>query len=545
MINRDFINNLIDQCNIAEFIGEFVKLEKKGKNFLGICPFHQDSRPSLSVAVDKKVFNCFACNTKGGLLFFLKKFNNWTEVEALQFIATKKGIKLDSDLFFKPQDKVNYDEQQTKIIQIITKISQYFEFQLQQEIRKKNEIYHFLEKRNILNSEIIETFKIGYCPQNYVQKIQENFNVSIEELKKTTIILENEYPIFANRLIFPIKNIYGDIVGFSGRQIKDDVNKAKYINNGESLVFKKGEIIYNYHAISAECKEIFICEGFLDVISLAKKGIFNAVALMGTSFSDFHFKILKNYNLTIFLDSDPAGKKSTFDIINKVFFYDFSHNLSVVNNYPFKDPDEFANSFEKNIDFQKKIQAIKIDFLDFLVDYFYHLYQENNDKIYILRKLKIYVDKIKNSYKKNLFLESISIKNNIPLDVVKSFFGIKKYWKEPQKLKNSIKIKPKIEYDKLMFAIAKCIINNPQLSNFYISYKKDKEKNAQVFYKIEQIIKSLKTEDLQTDQNYYPINKNQLIESIDFLIKKNYKFLEKKQSLKKIRLKTKKIKKND
>ncbi len=357
------INRIQSQANIVEIISSYISLEKQGKNYFGVCPFHDDHNPSMSVSEEKGLFTCFVCHKTGNVFSFVQDFENVSFIEAVRIVASKIGIEIDTgyretDVYSKHYEAV---ELTLKFYQNNLK---------SQEGLSARE---YLNKRGI-NDEIIEEFNIGYAPTNYdtICKLLTTKGFDEQILVETGLANRGNtlYDLFRNRITFPIHNPSGKPVGFSAR-IYEDINEAKYINTKETPIFKKGKILFNYHRAQNEArrlKYLIVVEGQMDAIRLYASGIKNVVATMGTALTDDHIKLLKKLNVKIILcmDNDTAGEKAT--IQNGEALSSANVDLSILRITGAKDPDEYILKHSKE-EFEDAVKHAATYF-DFKLSYY-------------------------------------------------------------------------------------------------------------------------------------------------------------------------------
>ncbi|WP_342275042.1 DNA primase [Spiroplasma endosymbiont of Cantharis lateralis] len=349
-ISQNQIDSVLLKANIVDVIGKYIDLQKKGRNYVSICPFHDDSDPSMNVSPDKKIFKCFVCGTGGNVITFVQEFNNITFFKALSLIAKDLNIKIDGLKEF--ENKVKHNSKESTLFEINKAAANFFNGLLISSLSIKARDY--LKERQISEQEI-ERFKIGFCPKNvkvYDYLIKLGF--SQENIFDSAIVYKSgvDYNCtFENRLIFPITDEDSNIIGFSGRVINSN-DSPKYKNSSENLIFKKSQLAYNFDKAKKEARiknEIIILEGFMDVISLEAIDIKNSVAIMGTTMSDYHLKLFsrvaKKYKL--FLDGDKAGVNAALKISQ--FLLEKNIDVTVVENNTGKDPDELVKAGEKNL----------------------------------------------------------------------------------------------------------------------------------------------------------------------------------------------------
>ena len=330
LISEAKIKEILDKADIVSIIGEFIHLEKKGNDYKGICPFHDDSNPSLSVSPARKIYKCFSCGASGNAISFVQNFKHISFVEAVKYVGEKCGVKVETTN--------NYVNKNQKLYSAMEDATNYYEFYLKSSKEGKSAL-EYLNNRH-LDDEIIKRFRIGLASieENLLFDVltkRENPYLPIDLMKCGLIrsVNGNKYvDTFRNRIIFPITNLEGQVVGFSGRiynRNKDDDN-PKYVNTSENEIFKKGNILYNYSYSSNDIKNknrIYIFEGFMDVIAAYRSKVYNTVATMGTALTNDHIKSIRKLtnNIVLCFDGDSAGINATIRSI-KIFV---SNNMDV------------------------------------------------------------------------------------------------------------------------------------------------------------------------------------------------------------------------
>lgn len=317
-IPYDLILEIQRKVNIVDVIGEYLPLEQKGKNYFAICPFHDDHNPSMSISPEKQIYTCFVCGASGNVFNFVMNYENISFSEAVAAVATKAGISLDIKAKHK---EVKQDDKYIKFYQMFDITNKYYQNNIKSVYGKAATRY--LHERN-LDDDIIKEFEIGLSMNdNNVSKLLSKKGYDVNDLIDIGLCGKKEnfvYDTFRNRIIFPLYNLTGQVVGFSGR-IYNGEDESKYINSKESVIFKKGTLLYNYHrAISyaRDKRQIIVVEGFMDVIRLYTIGIKNVVATMGTAITKEHAELIKKLSKNVILcfDGDKAGKKATISAID-------------------------------------------------------------------------------------------------------------------------------------------------------------------------------------------------------------------------------------
>ena len=337
-MSSSIINQILQNSDIVDVVGEFINLSKVGKNYKGICTVHNDTSPSLSVSPEKQFFKCFSCGISGNAITFLEKFQGMSKKESIIFLSKKYGINYKD---FEYIENSRYNENQKNIIKVFNDISQKFSYDLT--FKDNIQAITFLKNRH-LDSKIQNMFSIGYAKPTKISNYKDFLlkkNNNISTMINASLINEKENQTISDRIVFPIKNDFGDIVGLSSRSLDPNEKVYKYINSGDSIVFNKSAIIYNFWRAKEISKELYLVEGFMDVIAFARVGIDNAIALMGTSISEIHTSKLKNHSIVLFFDSDKAGLNAT---IKSIFLLlKDKIDVNVIQNDSKYDPDEYLN----------------------------------------------------------------------------------------------------------------------------------------------------------------------------------------------------------
>ena len=348
------IQEVKDKADIVDVISEHIVLKKKGKEFVGICPFHDDSKPSMTVSPAKQFYYCFSCGAGGNSIKFLMEFtrNNFTDV--VLSLAKKNDINVIN--VDGPQQEI-YKKQLSRreeLYKILRVTKDWFKSQLNNSLGK--EAHHYLTSQRNLNIKNINDFELGYAPNswndlfNYLSKV-EKFPLKLILSAGLVISKDNTdkvYDRFRNRLIVPIFDMQGRVVAFGGRSL--DGQEPKYLNSPETEVFEKGKMLFAFDKASSNIRKrdkAVVVEGYFDVISLHSKGITNSVASLGTALNKYQISQLcrctDSKNIIINFDSDNAGRLATKRVINEVESLSLHDqiNLKILQIKSFKDPDEY------------------------------------------------------------------------------------------------------------------------------------------------------------------------------------------------------------
>lgn len=325
MIKREDIDKIINATKIEEVVGSFVELRKRGVNYIGLCPFHNEKTPSFNVNPAKGIFKCFGCGEGGDAVSFLMKHEHYTYPEALRWLANKYGIQIEEEVL--TQEEVAQQSERDRIYQINDFAQKYFQEILFSDIEGKSVGLSYLKERE-LSEETIKRWGIGYCKDagdDFSRKaLAKGFTK--EELVNAGVSLVNSndgslYDRFRGRVCFPIHNLGGRVLGFSARTLRTDKVKAKYVNSPESLIYSKGKVLFGLHLAKNEIvkqDECFLVEGNMDVVMMSQNSVTNVVATSGTALTEDQIRLIKRYtkNVTLLYDGDKAGIKATFKAVN-------------------------------------------------------------------------------------------------------------------------------------------------------------------------------------------------------------------------------------
>ena len=382
-MNEYFIRELKSKITLSDLLSRYIKVTKKGGNHLALCPFHGEKTPSFNIDNNRGAYHCFGCNASGDAISFMQEHLSMTFPDALKELCLYAGVEM-------PQQTVQSAERTAAIKKSLDILEHAMEF-MRKNLQNNANAMRYLKSRSI-SQETIADFKIGFGgveKSSLFKELQKGFSES--EIEKSGLCIKTNYGMldrFHNRIIFPILSHSGAVIGFSGRIFNGEKDTAKYVNSPETELFKKSQVLYNFHnARKSKEKFAIVCEGFMDVIAFHKDGITNAVAQMGTAFTREHLLALSSRfeEISFCLDSDNAGILSQkrviemlFEIVNAEKVFSF---LALVGE---KDPDEFflkngtgslKSSVEKRIllhehawhlwtngiDFQNPMEMVKLD----------------------------------------------------------------------------------------------------------------------------------------------------------------------------------------
>ncbi len=368
---EDIVEEVRTKNDIVDIVSGYVKLQKKGSNYFGLCPFHNEKSPSFSVSPSKQMYYCFGCGAGGNAITFLMEYENYSFPEALQVLADRAGVELPKEEMTK-EARAQADLRAT-LLEINKLAANYFYYQLKQPQGKIG--YDYLTGRKLSDATILH-FGLGFANKTSddLYRYLKSKGYKDEILKETGLVSIEErgtHDKFWNRVMFPIMDVNNRVIGFGGRVMGDGT--PKYLNSPETKLFDKSRNLYGLnYARSSRKKYMLICEGYMDVISMHQAGFTNAVASLGTAFTSQHAMLIKRYTDQVILtyDSDGAGVKAALRAIP--ILKEVGISCKVLNMRPYKDPDEFiknmgAEAFQERIDqaqnsFLFEIEVLKRDY---------------------------------------------------------------------------------------------------------------------------------------------------------------------------------------
>lgn len=352
MISKKTIDEIFLSAKIEEVVGDFVPLKKRGQNWVGICPFHDDKNPSMYVSPRLGIYKCFVCNAAGNSVQFLMEHEKISYPEALRFLAAKYNIPIEEDHKEQTSEEIAANNERESLYIVNSYAEKYFIDQLFNTEEGKSIGLTYFKERGF-NEATIKKFKLGYCPagwDNFTQEALKN-GYKLDYLLKTGLTKQSEnkklFDFYRGRVIFPIHNALGKTVGFGGRVLKKEEKIAKYFNSPESEIYHKSDILYGFYFAKRAIRtkdNVYLVEGYTDVISMVESGVENVVASSGTALTDGQIKILttQTQNITVLYDGDLPGIKASLRGINKLV--EAGMNVKVVLLPDGEDPDSFAKS---------------------------------------------------------------------------------------------------------------------------------------------------------------------------------------------------------
>lgn len=395
-------NQILENSDIVAIIGDYVDLKKSGNSYKGLCPFHNEKTPSFTVDDKKQLFHCFGCGEGGDVVSFIMHKEGLTYIDAMKYLANKAGIKLDDSKSSKENKILN------RYYDINKDIMMYFYKNLLTD--KAGQIY--LKNRGF-RSNIVNTFMLGFAKNSWDDLLSyvKKKDYLLDDIENLGLIKKTQsgkyYDKYRNRLIFPIINHYGKVIGFGGRSI--DSTMPKYLNSPESQVFKKRYNLYGLNIFKKQAsKDIILVEGYMDVIGLNNQGIDQAVASLGTSLTNDQAKLLKRYakNVYICYDEDNAGIKATDRAIE--ILLDEGIKPNIISLEKGLDPDDFVKKYGRDA-FLKKMDEAS-DVYNYKYNKILDLYAKSKDNEKF-EKLNLFIEflaSIKSDLTREIFINNVS-----------------------------------------------------------------------------------------------------------------------------------------
>ncbi len=488
------IEEIRNAADIVDIISGHVHLRKRGKNFVGLCPFHQEKTPSFTVSEDKQIYHCFGCGAGGNAFKFLMEFKNISFVEAVEEIAEHLGIKID-------YDSSPFDQQQSELeelYEINVLAARFFSDNLLKSASGE-EAREYLKNRYI-KPQTQKIFGIGYAPygwDNFLVHAKEN-KIDLTKTKLLGLIDLNDkgeyYDKYRGRIIFPIFSPNGRVIAFGGRILTNQENTAKYLNSPESPVYSKRRSLYGLYHSKDEIRKIdraILVEGYLDLISLYQAGVKNVVASSGTSLTDEQVQLLSRFtkNIIILFDADPAGQKASLRSIEILLKQDFE--VKVITLPKGEDPDSYIIKHGKD-EFDELVSSAK-NFLEYQTAQFEEqgLFEDPAEMTKAIRELVKTLALVNDELKRNLLMKTIAKKFSLREKLIESELntvlqqqkqgsgGFRPDQRVPQSVSNelTLAVKPAAEspYEKELLRLLYCgeeeivkyILEKINVENFY------------------------------------------------------------------------------
>ncbi len=361
--SEDLVEEIRMRNDIVDVVSGYVRLQRKGATYFGLCPFHNEKSPSFSVSAGKQMYYCFGCGAGGNVFTFLMEYESLSFPEALRQLGERAGVELPKEEEISPQARWEADRKSV-LLEIHKEAARYFYYQLKNERDRTG--WEYLANKRQLTPATITRFGLGYSGKNSTQLYrylrQKGYtDALLKESGLVTIEERGAHDRFWNRVMFPIMDVRSRVIGFGGRVMGE--GEPKYLNSPETKIFDKSRNLYGLHlARLSRRQNIIICEGYVDVIALHQAGFDNAVASLGTAFTGGHASLLKRYTSEVLLtyDSDGAGVKAALRAIP--ILKEAGLSAKVISMKPYKDPDEFIKNLGAE-EFERRIEQARNSFL--------------------------------------------------------------------------------------------------------------------------------------------------------------------------------------
>lgn len=464
MNDQNLINEIRSKIDIVDLISEYIPLSQKGKNFFGVCPFHNDTNPSMSVSREKQIYKCFSCGASGNIFTFVSEYENISFKEALSLLANKIGYSIDTT---KSYSKPNLNEKYYQMYEIATKF-----YQNNINTHEGKRAKEYLKNRQ-LNDDVIKKFLIGFSldKKNSLIELLLKKGYTAKELSLYGLAVE-DHDVYINRIMFPLFDTSGRTVGFSGR-IYGDSKLNKYVNTKETPIFKKGQCLYNYHIAKEASRKkgfVIVMEGFMDVIRASTVGYDNVIALMGTALTSEQLSLIKRLSLNIILcfDGDKAGEHATMSAGEQLERIGINPKVIALTNGD--DPDTFIlNNGKERFD---SLVESAINFSDYKIKALKNGVNFQSDV-----ELSNYIDSVikevsllKDEIRQEIILKKLAIEVNIGYNTLEK--RLHKYMSEVTPQKQEIRIieptsKRLTRYEKAVNAFLYSMMVNPEVIERY------------------------------------------------------------------------------
>ena len=416
---KDIIEEIKSRCDIANIISSYINIKPSGTNYKGLCPFHGEKTPSFYINTSKQIYKCFGCGEGGDVINFVMRIENLDFMDAVKLLADRCGIEINTQVDESTKERI---EKSKKFQDIHVEAARFYFSNL---IKTKNPGYEYLRKRG-LDDKIIKKFGLGYSLDSWNSLM--NYLISIgyknEDLIECGLFgykseTKKIYDKFRNRVMFPIFDYRGNVIGFGGRVLDDSL--PKYLNSPDTLIFNKRQNLYGLNFARKEIKDrsIILVEGYMDLISLYQYGIKNVVATLGTALTDGQGSLIKRYADTAIIsyDSDEAGIKATLraiEILNKLDI-----NVKVLNLKECKDPDEFIRKYGV-LEFEKEIKN-STHYIKYKIDNLKRNFNIQNDeeRVKFTKESSKIIKEIKSPVEADYYIKYLSEQSNISIESIK------------------------------------------------------------------------------------------------------------------------------
>lgn len=405
-LSEDKINEIRSHSDIVEVVSKYIPLSKKGKNYVGVCPFHDDRDPSLTVSQDKQIFKCFACGAGGNVFHFVSRYENISFVESVVEVAKLSNIQIDDIEVTKNQP----NQHLLPYYKLNQSFIEYTNYMLMSS--GHTEILQYLHKRGI-KDELIKIFEIGYNPSNdalyHFLKAKKFTDEEMIDANLVRLTNQGIHDVFSSRITIPIHDKYGNPIAFTARRTIEN-DEAKYINTTQTPCYTKGNVIFNYHRalpFAKKCGRVLLVEGAMDTIAFYKANIENVVATLGTACTKEQLKLLKQMHVKIDVcyDGDDAGINATYKFGKMA-----SENgleFEIIDNKSGLDPDEIIEQY--GINELKSLSNKTISWIDFCFEYLQRKYNLENysQRVDFAKEMKVEIDRLNEDFLKENYFKKL------------------------------------------------------------------------------------------------------------------------------------------
>ena len=422
---KDIIEEIKSRCDIVDVISDYMQLKSSGSNYTGLCPFHSEKTGSFMVSKSKQIYKCFGCNAGGDVISFVMRYENVDFMDAVKILARRCGITLERNISEEEKKKI---QEINKFREIHTEAARFYFANL---LGTKNPGYEYLKKRG-LSDKIIKKFGLGYSLNSWNSLMNYLLAKGYDktDLVKCGLVTHktetNKYfDRFRNRVMFPIFNYNGKVIGFGGRVLDDSL--PKYLNSPETLVFNKRLNLYGLNISKKSIKDdtLILVEGYMDLISLYQNNIENVVATLGTALTIEQARLIRKFakNVIISYDSDQAGQNATLRAIDILLQADIK--VKILNLKDCKDPDDFIKKY--GFEGYKKAMEDSDYYIKYKIDILKKKYNLNNDsqKMSFVEEATFMLKKLKSPIEKDLYAKYLSDLTNISIESIRDSVGIK------------------------------------------------------------------------------------------------------------------------
>jgi len=434
-IPEEIINEVKNNVNILDVTSQFVDLQKRGRNYFGYCPFHEERTPSFTVNEEKQIFHCFSCGRGGNVFRFMEEIEGYSFPQAVQKVAEAGNVSVSFDWSALDDDKqtANYSSAQNRLIQIHEELRQFYHYLLMNTENGHQGLTYLYDRG--LSKETLDAYQIGIAPEDGRLAAQHLLNkeFTVEELQLSGIFVGDQDRLkdrFAGRVIFPLRNPQGKTVGFSGRILpgsnhyESHPDAAKYLNSPETEIFEKNTFLFNLDLAQNEArraKELVLFEGFMDVIASHNEGVGNGVASMGTSLTNNQIKAIERTSKQVLIayDGDKPGQKATLRAINLIQDQSSRLKLNVLAFEQNLDPDEFIQKYggDRYVNFvlNKRLSPIH-----FMRNYYRQEFslETDNGKIQFINVMLEAIAKIQQAIDRDIYVGEIAEDTGVSKDTL-------------------------------------------------------------------------------------------------------------------------------